>query len=312
MFNVARELRRYHRDEVILDQNERREIRRRCMINRRRLVSGLRYYDYPKPKQFKTQGSFAMGTMIYRTGRDYDIDDGVYFNYSDVVGRRGAEIPPLEVRNWVVNALYDERFNDTPELLKNCVRVYYKEGYSIDIPVYRIRRTSKYLGSLNEYYELASSTWKVSNPEGVTQWFEHQNKKLSPQPYDVDQMRRVCTLMKSFAKSRDAWAERIATGFMITMLVTECYVPQQSRDDVALFLTMNNISQRLNENLQISHPVLTNEFITNGSNDARVVFFADKVDTGLKHFRKLLNPHCTKNYAMEALDSLFYTEYFTC
>src|SRR3546814_5852693 len=84
-----------------------------------------------------TQGYHAMKTMIQGEDSDYDIDDGVYFEKDHLVGPNGGEMSGRAVRQMVCKALQDERFKVPPEVRKNCVRVYYNDGYHVDLPSYR-------------------------------------------------------------------------------------------------------------------------------------------------------------------------------
>ena len=38
----------------------------------------------------------------------------------------------------VCDALRDDKFSKQPEILGNCVRVYYSEGYHVDVPSFRV------------------------------------------------------------------------------------------------------------------------------------------------------------------------------
>ena len=58
----------------------------------------------------------------------------------------------------------------------------------------------------------------------MTRWFNRGNNHQSPDTTNGRQLRRQTRLNKAFARSRDSWRPRIATGFMITtLIVDECY-----------------------------------------------------------------------------------------
>jgi hypothetical protein len=112
-----------------------------------------------------------MHTMVQDPDTDYDIDDGVYFRKEKLVGANGGEMSALAVRQMVCQALQDDRFNTPPKVLKNCVRVYYNEGFHVDVPAYRrIETKDPWTGKVTCTYELASSDWKGSDPREVTRW----------------------------------------------------------------------------------------------------------------------------------------------
>jgi hypothetical protein len=59
-----------------------------------------------------------MKTMVQHPDKDYDIDDGVYFDKEVLVGERGAEMSALQARQMVRNAIDDGSFKTPPEVRK--------------------------------------------------------------------------------------------------------------------------------------------------------------------------------------------------
>src|ERR1700676_4972021 len=121
MFDCADAVLAYHDDRVTLPQTERTQMRDRRDANRERLKRGLKDAMKPAPREFWSQGSYSMKTMTQHPAKDYDIDDGVYFNKDALVGYRGAEMSALQVRQMVRDALDDGSFKTPPEVRKNCV-----------------------------------------------------------------------------------------------------------------------------------------------------------------------------------------------
>lgn len=305
MFNSHDDLIAYHNDRVRLPGAERDAMREKRDTNRTRLKDGLKRDGKPKPVGCHTQGSYAMRTMIQHAAKDYDIDDGVYFDKSDLVGSAGADRSAASAKEMVRIALHDDRFKRAPECLKNCVRVYYDAGFHVDIPVYR---RSKQGG--NEVYELAGSEWKASDARAVTNWFKDANKNKSPNTDNYGQMNRAVKLMKAFARSRESWRSRIATGFMITKLIDEKYLALEKRDDQMLRDTMRAIHARLESSLVINHPVL-DETLTKGDDDARAKFLREKLEWALGELEILDKWNCTEVQARKAWDNVFNTNFFT-
>ena len=223
MYNCANDLLAYHDDRVTLPQAERTNMRERRDANRERLKKGLKDKGKPTPREFASQGSYAMKTMTQHPAKDYDIDDGVYFDKAVLVGERGAEMTALQARQMVRNALDDGSFKTPPEVRKNCVRVYYFAGYCVDVPVYRRVTTKDIFGNESYHHELASSDWKRSDARDVSKWFEDENTKQSPDTVNGRQLRRVVREIKKYARSRESWSSQILSGFGITKLVTECF-----------------------------------------------------------------------------------------
>jgi hypothetical protein len=311
MFDTSTEIEGFHDEKVALPTAERTKMRNRRDANRDRLKNGLRRDGKPSAIGQHTQGSYPMHTMVQDPDTDYDIDDGVYFRKEKLVGANGGAMTALAVRQMVCDALQDDRFNTPPKVLKNCVRVYYNEGFHVDVPAYRrIEAKDPWTGKVTYTYELASSDWKGSDPREVTLWFRRRNEHHSWDFDDTDgQFCRIVRLLKKFARSRSSWKALTATGFMITKLADECFVAWQGRDDLALRETMKAIRWRLEYNAVIAHPTLSGENITK-SDDARPAYFKDRLVENLKHLEVLDAVDCTHADAMAAWDKVFCSEWF--
>lgn len=311
MYDCSEEVLGYHDDEVRLPTDERDEMRDRRDSNRKRVKRGLEKNGDPKPRDFHPQGSYAMKTMVQHPEKDYDIDDGVYFEKDDLKGKNGAEKTALQARQMVRDAVDDGSFKKAPEARKNCVRVYYEAGYHVDIPVYRRVVTKNSLGQELVHYELASSDWKRSDARDVTKWYEGECDRLSADKYDGGQVRRITREIKKFSQSRESWKGQIGSGFMISKLVTECYRPDADREDKSLYYTMRDIRDRLERDLVVNHPVTPDETITKGDNDPKAKFLKEKLSDALSWLDVLFTPECTQEDAYKAWDKVFNTKYFT-
>ena len=310
MSNCRDDMIAYHDSKVTLPDAERTEMRDRRNTNRQRLKDGLKRDGKPAPIGSHSQGSYAMRTMVQHPKKDYDIDDGVYFRKEDLVGPRGGDRSAADAKEMVRNALHDDKFYRPPEVRTNCVRVYYNAGYHVDIPVYRKVTEKNVLGQEETWYELASTEWKRSDPLGVTNWFNDENKRQSPDKNNGGQLRRTTRYLKAFAGSRESWRPRIASGFMITKLVTEQYRPNAAREDKALYDSMVAIRDRLEWNLEIDHPTVQGEKLTKGPDDAQSRFLRDKLDWAIDELGVLFEPRCTREQALKAWDKVFSTDFF--
>lgn len=311
MFDCAKDVLAYHNDGVTLPRAEQKNMRERRDANRKRLKDGLKKAGRPAPLNFETQGSYAMLTMIQYPAKDYDIDDGVYFDADDLKGERGGEMNALEMRQMVRDALDDGSFKNKPEVRTNCVRVYYDAGYHVDIPVYRMRVEKSASGEEMTIVELASADWKRSDARDVTEWFNEENEKQSPDTENGRQLRRVTREIKKYARSRESWIDKILSGFGITKLVTECFRGNAAREDEALVNTIRAIRDRLVQDLIIKHPVTPNETITKGSDDASARFLRDRIKEGLESLKVLDDPSCTRTQALAAWDKFYATDCFS-
>lgn len=311
MFNCAKDVLAHHDDVVTLPQAHRTEMRERRDANRKRLDKGLEKAGQPLPLYYRSQGSYAMKTMVQHWARDYDIDDGVYFDKDDLVGPRGGEMSALDARWMVRDAIDDGSFADPPEVRSNCVRVFYKAGYHVDLPVYRQVVTKDFFGNETEHFELASSGgWVRSDACDVTAWFEKENNDQSPDTTNGRQLRRMARQIKAFARSRDSWSGRILSGFGITKLVTECYHADATREDLALYETMEEMRDRLDESCQIDHPCTPDQTIA-AEDDARARFLRDKLSEAIITLAPLFEDGCTREKALKAWDKVFNTTFFS-
>lgn len=310
MYNCHDDIIAYHNSKVTLPEAERTEMRDRRNTNRQRLKDGLKRDGEPVPIGCHSQGSYAMRTMVQHPAKDYDIDDGVYFRKEDLKGPRGGDRSPADVKEIVRKALHDDKFTQPPEVRTNCVRVYYNAGYHVDIPVYRKVTEKNIVGQEETWYELASTEWKRSDPLGVTNWFKDENQRQSPDSNNGGQLRRITRYQKAFAGSRESWRPRIASGFMITKLVTERYRPNAAREDQALYDTMMAIHDQLKWDLEIRHPTVPGENLTKGPDDAQSRFLKDKLDWAIDELDVLFDPRCTREQALKSWDKVFSTDFF--
>lgn len=311
MHDCAKDVLAHHDEKVTLPQAERTAMRDRRNANRDRLKKGLKEQEKSAPREFKSQGSYAMKTMVQHPAKDYDIDDGVYFDMDVLVGERGAEMTALQARQMVRDAIDDGSFKTPPEVHKNCVRVIYEAGYHVDVPVYRRVVTKDAVGNETCHHELASSDWKRSDARDVTDWFETENNAQSPDTDNGRQLRRIVRHIKKYARSRDSWGNQILSGFGITKLVTECLRGDADREDKALHDTMKAIRDRLNGSLIVKHPVTPGETITKGDNDASARFLRDRLTEAVDNLAPLFDADCTREKALKCWDKVFNTTFFS-
>jgi hypothetical protein len=217
----------------------------------------------------------------------------------------------LQARQFVRGAVDDGSFNRPPEVRNNCVRIYYKAGYHVDMPVYRRITSWDIWGNVSYRHELASTDWKRSDARHVTEWFEEENNRQSPDTTNGRQLRRMVRQIKKFARSRESWKGQILSGFGITKLVTECFCGNANREDIALHDTMEAIRDRLEWSLEIAHPVTPNETITKDAKDARARFLRDRLAEAISTLAPLFESGCTRANALKCWDRVFATTFFS-
>jgi len=204
---------------------------------------------------FQSQGSFVMDTIIKPIIEDFDLDDGVYFQGNQSQNERPV---PQIFHNWVIRAV--DKNNDYEEVKDKptCVRVQYKMGFHIDIPIY-------YAANIDSP-DLAETVrgWLLSNPVEFIAWFEEKTKSGFQKAYIYEslkyaepyskwltdirkkdcQLRRLVRYMKAWA---DMKKKEMPCGIIMTILVANNFAVDD-RDDIALLETLINIRNYLNGN----------------------------------------------------------------
>ena len=303
MYNCHKDITEFHDKKINLTSSQINELKGKRDANRDKLKKGLASNSKPSFDLIKSQGSYAMRTMVQSPNNDYDIDDGVYFKSSLLAGKSA-----LDTRHMVCDAVQDDKLNTPPCVRNHCVRIEYNDGSHIDIPAYKT-------DDGGENPELASTDWVRSDARDVTKWFRDENKSKSPDKDSAGnlansgQLRRITRLLKAFARSRDSWKGSILSGFGITVLVCECYQPDPDRDDVALYYSVKEICARLHSSLKIDHPV-TNGAVISKSDDARATKFRDELCEKLNYLNRLLESDCTCEEAMECWKKFFKDSFF--
>ena len=223
-------------------------------INLDRLKNGLRNNNSPAYNDTISQGSYSMRTIVQHVNNDYDIDVGVVFDNSKI-----GNMTSKDIKDMVYRAIQDDRFQKAPEVLKNCVRVYYSEGHHVDMAIYRKK---------DDKQELASSDWEESNPKEIVEWFDNAVISKSPDDSNGRQLRRIVRFLKFWSISRKTWD--IPSGLILTILAVECYAPIKARDDQAFYDTLKKIKNRLQYNKSILNPLNSKEIVNSDKHKRRV------------------------------------------
>lgn len=308
--NCHSEMTSFHRDKVTLSNTQQSKMRTHRDAGRTRLENGLNQTEKTQPKEVRSQGSYQMRTMVQDDDNDYDIDDGAYFASDDLKDSAGVALTPKAARQRVCDALmWDGRLKQAATVKRNCVRQVYAEGHHIDIPVYRIVTTQDENNDPIEHYELASGDeWICSDARAVTRWFNDLVGELNTGEADGSQMRRITKLTKKFAR-RASWKNKMTSGICITKLVVDNFHPSANRDDEALHETWKAIDKKLQNSVEIEHPVLDNKLAQAG--DDEVTFFRDCLNDALKTLGVLDESDCSLKLAREAWDNVFDTDFFS-
>lgn len=301
MYNYEEQIRKYFNDEIALSKSEKVKLKSNCETNEDRIISKTDPLYKITKGSFVQQGSFAMRTTIKDPDNNYDIDDAIIFEGNVLIKNSGIDITPNELKSIVLDTLKDERFNTPPEKKKNCIRIYYNDGYHVDMACLRYNRLTRKL-------EIASSEWKSSNPYQINSWFNDKISSLNSELNGSgEQFRRMIMLFKRFTKSRSSW--NMPCGLIITMLIAETFVGFE-RDDECLYNLIHSISSRLKNNLRVenlSDPESKREELTHSDADASMQELRAHLNEAIEHLGVLETVKCDAKEARIAWDWFFQT-----
>lgn len=313
MYDMSRELLDFYNTHVRLGGDRRGELADVRDLNLDRLRGGLADLSaeagktYKGPSSWKNQGGYAMHTLNQAANNDYDIDVAIIFDKADLPD------DPLRARQRVRDALLKRctNFTKEPEARHNAVTVWYQDGYHIDFAVYRTWEEFNGFQMVRKT-EHASSTWKERDPMQVCDWFSKAVTDKSPKPEPLggrtptvalQQMRRIVRFVKWFCRSRTSYD--LPGGMIVSTLISECYVSDDYRDDVALYKTLEALKTRLSYRTTVTNPVDSTDLTGKPEHHSQVKRLKKELS---KHFPRLaiLNSStCTKEQARSAWDWIF-------
>ena len=247
---------------------------------------------------FQTQGSFIMDTIIKPMIEDFDLDDGVYFQGNQ---SRVERPEPKKFHEWVIYAVDRDNDYETVTDKATCVRVKYKMGFHIDIPIY-------YADNFDSP-DLAEKVkgWMLSNPVEFIAWFEEKTKSnfqkafiyeslKYKEPYEkwlTDIRKRDCQLRR-LVRYMKAWADQkkqeMPCGIIMTILVAENFAVND-RDDIAFRDTLICIKNYLSRNgVKCPRPTSPEgEDLFSTSSQAEKDYFMNALNTLIQSANKAVN-----------------------
>lgn len=159
---------------------------------------------------FFIQGSYKLGTCI-RTKYDHcDMDDGIYFKSNP------DEVTGATLQDWVMNAVGGT--TDAFPIHKNkCIRVNYKAGYNIDLPVMVFDEDV----DLHPMLAVRDGDFQEDDPK---EFIDYYKKRKTPQK------NRMVRFLKAWC---DNVRESMPSGLSMTVMTLKHYL-YNDRDDVAL------------------------------------------------------------------------------
>jgi hypothetical protein len=311
MYDLNSKLSSFYNEIVRLKEADRNKLREYKKLNIDRLNSGIDSINskenksYPHPTVLE-QGSIAMHTANRHDDNDYDIDVAI------ILPKDQLPSSALNSRKFVEKALREKtgNFSKQPEARTNAVTIWYNEGYHVDFAVYR--QSSDFFG--NTIYEHAGADWANRNPQDITNWFNNfvvtksPNKKMGA-TVDDGQFRRIVRLIKQFTRSRENWS--LPGGLVISILASECYVPDYYRDDVSLVKTINAIYNRLIYNKQVYNSTDRSSELTEKSKYKNEVNrLTEKLKQAVKRLEILYTSECDEEKASDAWKWIFNSDFW--
>jgi len=301
MYDLHKRLNQFYEEHVRLGQDGRALLAEYRDKNLDRLRAGLEELGYASSFEHRDQGSYAMHTINQQANNDYDIDVAIVFSKNNLPSTA------LQARKHIESAMLKGggNFRQPPEAKTNAVRVYYAEGYHVDLAIYREYED----GQGAQICEHAGSDWTDRDPMEMTNWFNATVRDFSPSKdygatVSPNQMRRVVRWLKAFARSREYWD--LPGGLVISVLVAECYRADYYRDDVSLYETMVAIRDRLHVVEDVLNPVDHTQSLTGRPVDqGRITRFKEKLDSAIIQLGVLQNAACTEEQAIKAWHWLF-------
>jgi len=253
-----------------------------------KLKANLTSDNFPLPVEFINQGSYAMKTLVQQD-EEYDLDVGVVFNKVDLEIKN--KLLPSAIKYHIGQKLKDERFNKSPSVMKNCIRVNYKENYHIDMPIFRKN---------DEVLELATSKgWEISNSKNINRWFssEKSNKKY---------LKKIVQLLKKWSKSRQDWS--MPSGLILSILASECYIDDEKLD-VCFYKTLEKINLRLKKCIVVFIPNTIIDITSESKHMVKVRSLSEKLSGYFNGGFKESNFY-EKNRALKVWTLFFKDKYF--
>ncbi len=219
-----------------------------------------------KDIRFYRQGSYAHHTIINPLDGDYDIDDGVYMDLTEIQNEPSTQT----IHNWIKEAAKGHTQQD-PQDKEACIRAKFKQGYHVDLPAYKVERDDD---NDDETYYLAKKQagWEESNPRAMTDWFQEQTKANS------EQLHRLVKYFKAWKDFRTLKTKtKLPSGLTLTILTCQEF-QSDIRDDISFYETAKKILSRLEDDDAIWKPYEPTENMRDYLSDTQFDHFLDELE----------------------------------
>lgn len=192
----------------------------------------------PEPR-FRSQGAYAINTLVNPINGEFNLNDGVYLLHLDNQEDRNWPTGAT-VHGWLLKALYNF---GRAKIIENgtYVRVQYKGLYNVDLRVY---------GMLNGQVKQAVKgiDWIQCDPHALVQWFKNHVSSHG------EQLLRIIRYVKAWSDFQSLNSEQMPISLLLSVLAVR-HFQENARDDVALAYTFKVISKAVISYFSIPNPV---------------------------------------------------------
>lgn len=213
---------------------------------------------------FFIQGSYKLKTLIRTKDDTCDLDDGVYFkeNPNKVTG--------ATIQRWVKEAV-DGITDSTPEHKNKCIRVNYKAGYNIDLPVFVFDADNETHPNL----AVKNLDFQIDDPKEFITKFKAVKS---------DQMVRMVKYLKSWCN----YKQDLASGLSMSVLVMK-HFQSNLRDDVALKYLLIEIESSLKGAFSCVMPTTPQDDLFENYSSSKEANFMDNLSKFIVDAKKAID-----------------------
>lgn len=214
--------------------------------------------------KFYIQGSYKLKTLIRTKDDTCDLDDGVYF------GSNPDNVTGTTLQRWVKEAV-EGTTDATPTHKRKCIRVDYKAGYNIDLPVMVFDENT----DNHPLLAVKNSDFQVDDPKEFVDYFK-DNK--------TDQMVRIIKYLKAWCDHKRA---EMPCGLAMTVLSLK-YFQGNDRDDVALKYILIEIEKQLKKNFRCLMPTTPKDNLFEDYSETKKKNFMDNLSSFIEDAKKAI------------------------
>lgn len=285
---------------VMLRGDVKNNLKEKKRLNVERIKDGLKKYDsnyFPKIRLAEEpliQGSVGMSTTIQNPKNEFDIDVSLVFDYENIPEDN------YEAKKVILESLKYNNvpFSKPPEIKKNCVTIYYADGYHVDFAVYRRKQlNSKY------YYEHCGESWSERDPRGIQKWFSDEvcNKKF---------LREHVRLVKMYCQKNKNQIE-FPGGLILSVLLSESYVESESFEE-SFYLTLESMSRRiLDKHYEVLNPTNSQNLIRDDEDIKKICNFEITLSESLKKLSSPFEKSFTNQSRLKMWHDFFKHDYWS-